>query len=96
MSKVVSVPTPTELVEFIVRAFVDSPAHVSVEEVSNQFMSILYLRVDAADLGKVIGKQGEMARALRDILQAQSAKLKRQYILLKVIENSDADLPLAV
>src|ERR1035437_3570463 len=92
MSEFVPVPTPSELIESIVRAFVDSPAHVSVEEFSNQLVSILYLRVDATDIGNVIGKQGEMARALEHILQPASAKLNHRFTLLKIIDNLDVEL----
>jgi len=91
MSEFVPVPSPRELIESMVRAFVDSPSRVSVEEFSNQSVSILYLRVDAADLGKVIGKQGEMARALVLILQAATVKSKHQYTLLKIIDDLDVD-----
>jgi predicted RNA-binding protein YlqC (UPF0109 family) len=96
MSEVVPAPSPKELIESVVRAFADFPAHVSVQEVSNQLVSFLWLRVDATDIGKVIGKRGEMAKALEDILQTASANLNHRFTFLKISDNLDADLLEAV
>ncbi|MGC1871543.1 MAG: KH domain-containing protein [Acidobacteriaceae bacterium] len=91
MSELVPVLTPTELIETIVRAFVDFPEQVSVEEVvSSDRGSILFLRVDAADSGKVIGEQRRMEKSLQDILRAESVRLRHRYAL-KIIDDFDVD-----
>jgi hypothetical protein len=77
-----------ELVATIARALVDNPAGVSVEETSAGFGSMLHLRVDAADVGKLIGKQGRTARSLRTILAAVSVKLGRQFSL-EIVEDAE-------
>lgn len=76
-----------ELVATIARALVDNPAGVSVEETPHAFGSMLHLRVDAADVGKVIGKQGRTARSFRTILEAVSVKLGRQFSL-EIVEDA--------
>lgn len=74
-----------ELVDFIARALVDHPDLVSVEEIEGNQTSVIELRVSKEDLGKVIGKQGRTARALRTILSAASNKLKKRAVL-EIIE----------
>jgi predicted RNA-binding protein YlqC (UPF0109 family) len=81
MPQLVPIQTPVEIIETIVRAFVDYPTHVSVEEVFDNPVSTLYLRVDVADFGKVIGDQGQMERSLEEILRAESFRLKHRYTL---------------
>jgi hypothetical protein len=81
MSELIAEPTPIELIAAIARALVDKPSGVSVEESPNEFGSMLLLRVDPTDVGKVIGKQGRTARSLRIILEAVSVKLKHHYSL---------------
>jgi uncharacterized protein len=63
-----------ELVEYIVRSLVDHPEAVEVNVVEGEKSTILELRVSQDDLGKVIGKQGRIARALRTILAATATK----------------------
>ena len=63
------------LVEYIAKALVDNPDQVSVSEVSEDQTSVLELKVAKEDLGKVIGKQGRSARAMRTILSAASTKI---------------------
>lgn len=70
-----------ELVEFIVKALVDRPDDVRVREVEGSQMTVVELRVAAGDLGKVIGKQGRTARAIRTILGASGTKLKKRFVL---------------
>ncbi len=70
-----------ELVEVIARALVDDPAQVQVNEVQSETLTVLELRVGPGDLGKVIGKQGRMARAIRTILNANATKLRRRAVL---------------
>ena len=70
-----------EMIEIIARALVDEPESVSVSEVGGMHTSILQLTVAKADIGKVIGKQGQTAGALRTILSAVSAKAKKRVFL---------------
>jgi predicted RNA-binding protein YlqC (UPF0109 family) len=70
-----------ELVEYIAKALVDSPEDVSVSEVEGEVTSVIELKVAKSDLGKVIGKQGRTARAMRVILSAASTKLNKRAVL---------------
>ena len=70
-----------ELVEQIARALVDKPDAVSVAEVAGEQTTVLELRVDQTDLGKVIGKQGRTARAIRTLLGAAGMKLRKRFVL---------------
>ena len=74
-----------DLINYIARALVDNPEQVSVSEVEGNQTSVLELKVAKEDLGKVIGKQGRTARAMRTILSAASAKLKKRTVL-EIIE----------
>jgi predicted RNA-binding protein YlqC (UPF0109 family) len=74
-----------ELIKYIAQALVDSPELVEVSEVEGNQTSVLELKVAKEDLGKVIGKQGRTARAMRTILSAASAKLKKRSVL-EIIE----------
>ncbi len=74
-----------ELIEYIAKALVDDPDQVSVSEVSGDQTCVLELKVAKEDLGKVIGKQGRSARAMRTILSAASTKLKKRTVL-EIIE----------
>lgn len=74
-----------EMIEIIVRALVDEPDLVSITEVGGMHTSILALTVAKSDIGKVIGKQGRTAGALRTIVNAVSAKTKKR-ILLEIVE----------
>ncbi|QTA79757.1 KH domain-containing protein [Desulfonema limicola] len=70
-----------DLIKYIAQALVDNPAEVSVNEVEGNQTSVLELKVAKEDLGKVIGKQGRTARAMRTILSAASAKVKKRTVL---------------
>jgi predicted RNA-binding protein YlqC (UPF0109 family) len=70
-----------ELVEYIARALVDNPEAVQVNEVEGEQTSVLELKVSKEDLGKVIGRQGRTARAMRTILNAASTKLRKRSVL---------------
>jgi hypothetical protein len=70
-----------ELVELIARALVDHPEGVVVREAEEAQATVLELRVAQGDLGKVIGKQGRTARAIRTILNASGTKLKKRFVL---------------
>ena len=74
-----------ELISYIAQALVDHPEEVKVTEVEGDQTSVLELKVAKEDLGKVIGKQGRTARAMRTILSAASAKLKKRSVL-EIIE----------
>ncbi|MFZ5564437.1 MAG: KH domain-containing protein [Thermodesulfobacteriota bacterium] len=74
-----------ELIEYIAKALVDNPDQAIVTEVDGSQTSVLELKVAKEDLGKIIGKQGRTARALRTILSAASAKLKKRTVL-EIIE----------
>ncbi|OIP40621.1 MAG: RNA-binding protein [Deltaproteobacteria bacterium CG2_30_63_29] len=74
-----------ELVEFIAKALVDNPDEVHVEEVKGAQTSVIELKVAKEDLGKVIGKQGRTAHAIRTILNAASTKLRKRAVL-EIIE----------
>jgi uncharacterized protein len=73
--------TMRNLIEYVVRQLVDHPDAVEVREVEGAQTRVLELRVMKSDMGKVIGKQGRTARALRTILNAASARLKKHTIL---------------
>ncbi len=70
-----------ELIEFISQALVDDPASVHVNEVLGETTTVLELKVAKEDLGKVIGKNGRTARAMRTILSAASTKLRKRAVL---------------
>ena len=70
-----------ELIEYIAKLLVDNPEQVSVTEIEGEQTCVIELKVAKEDLGKVIGKQGRTARAMRTILGAASMKLKKRSIL---------------
>ena len=74
-----------ELVEFTAKALVDKPADVQVTEVEGEQTTVIELRVAKEDLGKVIGKQGRTARAIRTILSAAASK-ERKRCVLEILE----------
>ncbi|MCF8091122.1 MAG: KH domain-containing protein [Desulfotignum sp.] len=74
-----------DLIEYIAKALVDNPEQVQVSEVVGDQTSVLELKVAKEDLGKVIGKQGRSARAMRTILSAASTKMKKRTVL-EIIE----------
>ncbi|MBR1918777.1 MAG: KH domain-containing protein [Spirochaetales bacterium] len=70
-----------ELVEFVVKSLVDRPEEVSVNVVEGEKSTILELRVASDDVGKVIGKQGRIAKAIRTILSASATKDGKHAVL---------------
>jgi predicted RNA-binding protein YlqC (UPF0109 family) len=74
-----------ELIEYIAKALVDNPEQVKVSEIEGEKTSVIELAVAKDDLGKVIGKQGRTARAMRTILSAASTKVKKRAVL-EIIE----------
>ncbi len=69
------------LVEYIVRSLVDRPDEVQVNEVEGEQVAVLELKVAKEDLGKVIGRQGRTARAIRTILGAASIRANKRTVL---------------
>ena len=78
-------PSMKDLVENIAKALVDNPDEVQVSVVEGEQTTVVELRVDAQDLGKVIGKQGRTARAMRTLLGAAGTKANKR-VLLEILE----------
>jgi hypothetical protein len=74
-----------QLVEEIVKLLVDKPEDVGVTEVAGEQAVVLELKVAKEDLGKVIGKRGHTAQAIRTLLNAAGMKSKKRYVL-QIIE----------
>lgn len=74
-----------EMIQLIAQAMVDNPDQVSVAEIEGNQITVLELKVAESDLGKVIGKQGRNAQAIRTILSAISAKIDKR-VVLEIVE----------
>ncbi len=74
-----------DIVSFIAQALVDRPDEVSVSEVEGEQTSVIELRVAKDDMGKVIGKQGRTARAIRTVLNAAATKARKR-VVLEIVE----------
>jgi predicted RNA-binding protein YlqC (UPF0109 family) len=74
-----------DLIAYIAKALVDKEEEVVVTEIEGQQTSVIELKVAKEDIGKIIGKQGRTARAMRTILSGASAKIKRR-ATLEIIE----------
>ena len=74
-----------DLVEAIAKALVDNPDQVQVRAVEGEQVTVLELRVDPSDLGKVIGRQGRTAKSIRTILGAAGMKAKKR-LTLEILE----------
>ena len=70
-----------DLITEIVKALVDQPDEVSVNEIGGDHTSVLEVRVAKTDMGKVIGKQGRTAQAIRTIISAAAGKKRKRYIM---------------
>jgi predicted RNA-binding protein YlqC (UPF0109 family) len=70
-----------DVIEAIAKALVDFPDEVAVKEIDGEATVVLELRVAQQDLGKIIGKQGRTARAMRTLLRAAGMKLKKRFVL---------------
>lgn len=75
----------SKMIEVIAKALVDQPDKVSVSEVEGENTTVIELRVDKTDIGKIIGKEGKNAKAIRTILMGAATKLKRRTVL-EIIE----------
>ena len=69
------------VVETVAKALVDHPDEVAVSEIDGEGATVLELRVASGDLGKVIGKQGRTARAMRTLLRAAGMKSRKRFVL---------------
>jgi uncharacterized protein len=76
-----------ELVEYIVKALVDSPSDVAVTETAGENVTIIEVKVGPEDIGKVIGKEGRIANALRTVAKAAAAKANKK-ITVEIITES--------
>lgn len=70
-----------ELIEYVAKALVDYPDQVHARQIEGEQTTVIELKVAKEDLGKVIGKQGRTARAIRTILNGASTKLKKRTVL---------------
>lgn len=70
-----------ELVKLIAKSLVDSPELVYVNEVKNKNSLVIELKVDSNDMGKVIGKQGRIAKAIRTLVKAAATKENKKVIV---------------
>ena len=76
-----------ELLEYLARQLVDEPEAVRVETAEEEDAIVLRLHVAEADVGKVIGRQGRIARALRTVVRASAARERRR-VLLEIVDSS--------
>ncbi len=74
-----------DLIILIAKALVDHPEQVEISEVKGEHVSVLELKVAKEDIGKVIGKKGRTAQAIRTILRAASGKVKK-HIIFEILE----------
>lgn len=70
-----------DLVEYMVKSLVDHPDQVQINEIEGEKSTILELRVTKEDIGKVIGKHGRIARAIRTIINASATKSGKRVVL---------------
>jgi predicted RNA-binding protein YlqC (UPF0109 family) len=77
--------SPRVMIEYIAKAIVEAKGEVYIEEYEDGDETVIELEVAEADLGKIIGRSGRVARALRNVLSAAGAKLNKRYAL-EIIE----------
>lgn len=70
-----------ELVEFMAKSLVDNPEAVTVNEINGEQSIILELKVASEDMGKIIGKQGRIAKAIRTVIKAAAVKQNKRVIV---------------
>lgn len=70
-----------ELIETIAKALVDNPDEVEVRQVKKENLTVIKLKVSKDDMGKVIGKQGRIAKAIRSVLKAAATKEEKRVVL---------------
>ncbi|HHY47528.1 MAG TPA: KH domain-containing protein [Firmicutes bacterium] len=74
-----------ELVEFMAKSLVDKPDEVRVDEVEKEDATVIELRVAPEDMGKVIGKQGRTAKAMRQLVKAVGARSGKR-VMVEIVE----------
>jgi predicted RNA-binding protein YlqC (UPF0109 family) len=74
-----------KMIEYMGRMLVDLPDQVSVNEITGENTTVIELKVAKEDIGKIIGKQGRTARAIRTVLNGASTKLRKRTVL-EIIE----------
>lgn len=74
-------PSLALMIEVIAKSLVDSPSEVSVSEMKGENTTVIALKVAKTDIGKIIGKEGKTAKAIRTILLGAATKLKRRTVL---------------
>jgi len=70
-----------EFLTQIVKSLVDNPEEVQINQIEGSQTTVLELRVAKEDMGKIIGKQGRMANAIRNLLNAASGKTRKRHVL---------------
>ena len=75
-----------EFLEYVVKQLVDNPEEIQVAEVKGEHLTIFELRVAKNDIGKVIGKRGQTASAIRTLLSAVSAAKKENRSILEILD----------
>jgi len=80
-----------ELVEHLVKHVVDKPEEVQINEISGEQTLVFEMRVNGGDMGKVIGRHGQMAKSLRILLAAVAAKQGKRFIL-EILEDEKKDV----
>lgn len=70
-----------ELLEYIAKSLVDYPDDVNVKEIESELATVLELRVNESDMGKVIGKQGKIAKSIRSVIKAAAGKNNKKVIV---------------
>lgn len=70
-----------ELIETIAKSLVDNPQEVKVTQVEKENLTVIKLNVASEDMGKVIGKQGRIAKAIRNVLKAAATKENKRVVL---------------
>ncbi len=75
-----------ELVKYVAESLVDNPSEVKVKQVEGEKTIVLELSVAREDMGKVIGKQGRIAKAIRTVVKAASAKSRKKYVV-EIVEH---------
>jgi len=70
-----------ELIEIIAKALVDNPDEVSVKQIEKENLTVIKLKTAKEDMGKVIGKQGRIAKSIRNVLKAAATKEEKRVVL---------------
>ncbi len=70
-----------ELLEYIAKSLVDYPDDVNVSEIESELSTVLELRVNESDMGKVIGKQGKIAKSIRSVIKAAAGRNNKKVIV---------------